>query len=101
LKDLAELSAEDFKPFLEESFRLPIDEGQSLELRLIEVVGRRGDTVDGARRSPFSIVFRGPHEPALAQQICRLEHPRMGRLALFLVPVGPDEDGMRYEAVFS
>jgi hypothetical protein len=54
----------------------------------------------GALRAPFSLVFRGPLEPLLPQGIHRLEHDALGELDLFLVPIGPDEAGTRYEAVF-
>jgi hypothetical protein len=35
------------------------------------------------------------------QQIYQVEHPTLGSFELFLVPVGPDEQGMCYEAVFN
>ncbi|MFQ6028489.1 MAG: hypothetical protein ACE5Q6_13435 [Dehalococcoidia bacterium] len=35
------------------------------------------------------------------QGIRRVEHKQMGGLDIFLVAIGPDEHGMRYEAVFS
>jgi hypothetical protein len=35
------------------------------------------------------------------QQIVPLEHDTMGRLDIFLVSIGPDEQGMQYEAIFS
>ncbi len=47
------------------------------------------------------MIFRGPGDPVLAQQICALEHVEMGRLDLFLVPVGPEKGSMLYEAVFN
>ncbi|MFN7117495.1 MAG: DUF6916 family protein [Saprospiraceae bacterium] len=28
-------------------------------------------------------------------------HPNIGELYIFLVPLGPDAEGMRYEAVFT
>ncbi len=41
-------------------------------------------------------------ETPLQQRIHALEHPQLGRLELFLVPVGPGPDGVpRYEAVFN
>jgi hypothetical protein len=46
-------------------------------------------------------MFRGPTGPILPQRIYRLRHPVMGELDLFLVPIGPDGEGMRYEAVFT
>jgi hypothetical protein len=37
----------------------------------------------------------------LPQRIYRLEHEQMGPLELFIVPVGPDGDGLGYEAIFT
>lgn len=54
-----------------------------------------------ARDRPFALLFRVEDGPTLPQKIYPLEHDRLSRLELFLVPVGPDEVGMRYEAVFS
>lgn len=52
-------------------------------------------------RQPFSLLFHARPEVLVAQQICRLLHSQLGEFPLFLVPLGPDERGMRYEAVFS
>jgi hypothetical protein len=52
-------------------------------------------------RAPFSIVFRGPLDAVLPQCIYQLEHAAIGTFDLFLVPIGPDGEGMRYEAVFT
>jgi hypothetical protein len=40
-------------------------------------------------------------EPILEQRTYEVEHQDMGLFALFLVPIGPDDEGMRYEAVFN
>jgi hypothetical protein len=42
-----------------------------------------------------------PRDRLVPQQTWSLRHPALGELALFLVPLGPDDDGMRYEAVIS
>jgi hypothetical protein len=52
-------------------------------------------------RTPCSIVLHGPLDHALPQQIWPLDHDELGRLDIFLVPLGPDGDAMRYEAVFN
>ena len=57
-------------------------------------------TADGPRRAPFSLVFHGPATPILPQRTYRVEHGALGAFDLFLVPIGPDRTGMRYEAVF-
>jgi hypothetical protein len=46
-------------------------------------------------------VFRGPQDVSLPQRIYRVEHAGIGAFEIFLVPIGPDEGGHRYEAVFT
>jgi hypothetical protein len=67
---------------------------------LIEVSELGGPAFE--KRSPFSIVLRTQQQDQyLIQAIYRVEHAAMGSLDLFLVPLGPDKNGMRYEAVFT
>lgn len=54
-----------------------------------------------ALRGPFRLIFRGPREAFFSQGILALEHAELGRLEIFLVPIGPDAQGMRYEAIFT
>jgi hypothetical protein len=70
-----------------------------LEAELISAEAYGGRA--GGSRQPFSIVFRGPSQPVLAQMTYRIEHAVLGSFDLFIVPIGPDEAGMRYEAVFA
>jgi uncharacterized protein DUF6916 len=83
-----------------ELFRIAIDDATMLPTRLIEVTPA-GTYAHGPRRTPFSVVFRSPPGAPLPQRIYRLHHDELGALELFLVPIGPDEEGMLYEAVFS
>ena len=53
------------------------------------------------RQQAFSILFRGPLDPIFGQGLYRLEHDRLGAFDLFIVPIGREPDGMRYEAVFN
>ena len=97
------LTGADFRSHLNQTFRIHTESSEPLEYELIEVseVGpdsREGDA--GARRS-FSSLLRGPAEPVLPQAIYRIEYAEMGALDIFLVPIGPDNQGMRYEAVFN
>ena len=96
---LSQLTYTDFADRLHEMFR--IDLGSStLEVELV-AAELLGPAPDSGRRKPFSVVFQGPKEPVLPQQIYRLEHPEMGTLEVFLVPIGPDTKGQRYELVFT
>ena len=90
-----------FTPHLDEPFRLCLDGGDALELVLVIAEPAGGHGLPEGSRESFSLVFRGPAEPRLPQRIYPLEHPELGRLEIFITPVGPDDAGMRYEAVFS
>jgi hypothetical protein len=96
-----------FSDRLGESFRLfPDASSPWLSLELLEATALGGAPAVGSadrevRRAPFSIVFRGSQRRLLPQRIYRLEHDTLGAFELFLVPIGPDDRGMRYEAVFS
>lgn len=53
------------------------------------------------RAAPFSLVLRGPRTPLLTQATYRVRHPSLGTLELFLVPIGQDAAGTRYQVVFN
>lgn len=101
---LDRLSADDFTEHLNSIFHLSSDSGEQVEAELVEVteLGTSDAPVDGnKRRRPFSVVFSGPPQPVLPQGIHTLQHAEMEPLSLFVVPIGPDKKGMRYEAVFN
>jgi hypothetical protein len=87
-----------FTPCVGQVFGLA-HEGGVLELllRRAESAGTHGPAGEHAG---FSLEFLGPPGPLLAQRIYRLEHPRLGSLEIFLVPLGRADRGVRYEAVF-
>jgi hypothetical protein len=96
---LQSLTFGDFSGRVGEEFR--VGEAGVAGLTLIEAtdLSRRGSP--GPRRSPFSLVFRGPMKPVLPQRTYALEHASLGRLEIFIVAIGLDAEGMRYEAVFN
>ena len=99
---LATLTESDFSPYLNESFRI-VAPAESLEARLVRVTPlgpRPPAAAKPGKRAPFSIAFRTPRETRWPQGIYGVEHDSLGRLSIFLVPIGPDELGMLYEAVF-
>ncbi len=90
-----------FAEYLGERFRMHVGAERPLEVELIEVVRHDARGAEAGSREPFSVLFRGPLSPVAPQRIYAIEHDRFGRIELFLVPIGPDGQGMRYEAVFS
>ena len=80
-----------------ERFRLVAD-GEALAVTLVECEQLGGTAMS---RVPFSLVFLGPREPLLPQRIYPLGHDELGDFDLFLVPIARDDEGTRYEAVFT
>jgi hypothetical protein len=100
---LDKLTLSDFEAHIESAFPIDLPDDGPVELRLIEAraVGTRADRDGG--REPFSLIFLGPDRPMLEQRIYSLMHPTIGRLEVFLVPIGPasDRPGLRYQAIFT
>jgi hypothetical protein len=92
-----------FSGHLGSTFRLHPESSDSLEVELVSAtdLSESPDGKAAGRGRPFSIVFRGPGDVLLPQRIYRMEHPEIGAFDLFLVPIGPDEKGLCYEAVFN
>lgn len=95
---LDELNSRVFMECLHTPFRIEVPGAEPLTLELLAVEEKDY----GPRFEQFSVLFRGgPKNAYLPQAIYPLEHAKLGRIELFLVPVGPDEQGMRYQAVFN
>ena len=97
-----------FAPLVGESFAAT-REGVSVALELIEANVTQLKPIDGrargksgfVRHDPFVLLFRGPLEPQLRQGLHQFAHPAMGEFEMSIVPVGPGESGLLYEAVFN
>lgn len=94
---LETLTATTFAPLRGERFRVVPGDAPEFDVHLVEI--REGTR--GASRTQFSLLFRGGPDPPLPQRIYQLEHDTLGPLEIFLVPLGPDDVGQRYEAVFT
>lgn len=56
---------------------------------------------EDAGNEKFSLLFRGPAQKPLEQNTYRFDHPRLGRLSIFIVPIGSlDTTHCQYEAIF-
>jgi hypothetical protein len=98
---LDKLSQGDFDARLGEAFRLTVQGGGLVVLTLIEVTAHPYLPPDPERRRGFSLLFRGPGPGHVPQGTYRLQNDAMGTLDLFLVPIGPRDGAMGYEAVFN
>lgn len=80
----------------------PTDPAMQRTLVLAEVTALGNPPVaDG--RSPFSLVFvdRSGDGRYVPQRMYLLQHPALGLLVVFLVPIGPTALGMQYQAIFN
>lgn len=89
-----------FLPHVGEVFHVVAGEAQKAVL-LTEITLLASDGSSRRTRQPFSLVFHAPVGTRLEQQIYRIEKPGMQPFDCFLVPIGPDRHGMRFEAVYT
>ncbi len=93
---LEKLACEDFQAWVGQSFRVDV-QAESVEMELLE----SSELGQGTGRKSFSVLFRGPADKVLAQATYPVTGGDLEQAPLFLVPVGPDKEGMLYEAVFT
>jgi hypothetical protein len=89
-----------FEPYVGEPFLLLVGPQPPIEVVLVEATVLPSPPRADAR-APFSLVFRQSAGDVLPQATYRVEHAGLGIFDLFVVPIGPDGQGMRYEAVFT
>jgi hypothetical protein len=93
------LTIDDFKDRVGETFTATAADGRSLTLTLTSVDGLQARPA--GERAPFSLKLRDEAPDHVPQQTVAVEHPQMGSFDLFVVPLGPRPEGMRYEAIFT
>jgi hypothetical protein len=83
-------------------FSLRYGDGKAEELTLIAAASLTGGRpVAAGKREPYALIFRTSSREFIGpQRIYPLSHGALGELEIFLVPIGPDETGMRFEAIF-
>jgi len=99
---LKRLTVADFEPLRGSTFRAELPSGP-LELELTQVTAHpeRSARPGAATGRPFSLLFRAPTPHHVLQGIFALSHDRLGRLDVFMVPVGRDAGGLLLEAIFN
>lgn len=94
---LDRLSKEDFARSLNTAFECSLAPGQSVSLQLIQL--REGKS--SPQQEQFGLLFQGPLEFLLPQQMYPMRHETLGEFDLFIVPVSKDAQGFYYEAMFN
>ena len=91
----------DFAKNVNTTFRVELESPRPIEVKLIAVTRRVTEPNEQAGMERFSVVFYGPADVFLPQNTYRMTHPQMGEFEIFLVPLGPEAEGFRYEAVYN
>ncbi len=95
------LPIERFAGAANQTFELAIGEA-SMALTLVEVRPLPlHNAMPGAMRQPFSLTFRSASPVVLPQRIYWMENATMGKLGIFIVPLGRDQAGVTYQAIFN
>jgi hypothetical protein len=101
-QDMSDL--ETFGRYAKTEFEVEDGQGSVIDFTLtLMEVNRLSDAArhPEAERDPFSLIFTGPHSPYLPQGAYTFRHAELGNFVMFIVPIGPGEAGMRYEAIFT
>jgi len=96
----ADLTEKEFSKHVKTKFRAGLG-AEEVDLELVVVKGYSARPGDQEGLERFSVFFTGPAKPLLTQNTYSMSHDAMGTFDLFLVPVKPDGEGSRYEAVFN
>jgi len=110
MPDLSLMTHEYFQPLIEQSFDVQNGD-QAVAMRVVNVQmlpppKRRtlsGKMVDvSTARLPFSVFFRSEGETGLGQGTYRMSPPEGGEpIEIFIVPLGCEDGGVVYEAIFT
>jgi uncharacterized protein DUF6916 len=94
------LTYESFGSHVNSSFSLGLGE-TTVELTLTEATRQMVRPFPGMMREPFSLIFRSSSQVVLPQRMYPLRHQALGKLDMFLVPIGRDMHGVVYQAVYN
>jgi hypothetical protein len=101
---LEQLTFESFAGLLKTKFRIALDAEDGTELELSELTPPQTGVAGGANGQTyenFSLIFLGTPDRVLPQKIYTFESAQLGRFELFIVPIARDQNGTRYQAIFS
>lgn len=95
-----ELTAADFKSLTGNDFKLSHEQLPESGATLVEVK-KLGEQAGPSGRTPFSLLFACDSDVEPEQSVFDIEHEKLGKQSVFLVPVGKDDRGFLLEAVFT
>lgn len=88
---------EEFSQQVRQKFKATSPAGRDLEMTLAEF----REVVDTETQETFTLIFRAPVDVEPEQGTYIFRNDALGEQAIFLVPVGRDENGVSFEAVYN
>jgi hypothetical protein len=88
-----------FLPYVGEQFDVSLPMG-SLKIELVEANALPG-SAGAYSEDSFSLVFRAPNDCDLTLGSVAIDHDQVGWVVMFLMPIGEDQNGQYFEAVFN
>lgn len=100
--DIGTVTLETFTPHVGTQFRLEHPE-QHEDFLLTQAIALTSYDHPNKKRDPFSLFFNGSRtDLQFNQQILPLQHPDLGLVEIFIVPIARNENGtIRYQALFN
>jgi len=83
-----------YVPLVGSTFRIHRPDTSALPVKLVSATRLRSEVGES-----FSLIFRGHGNAKLGQETYTIEHARLGRFPLFVVPVGPARKGQDFQVV--
>ena len=92
-----------FQEHLNEIFEIELANSEKLVLHLLEIKALGTQHLDKSENEAFALYFLDKEHPSsfLPQATYTLNHVQLGQLELFIVPMGPQKEGMLYEVIFT
>jgi len=95
---LDRLRKEDFDSLIGQTLKATVGDA-SADLELAEATSLKSPSP--RETPPFRLILRSRENWRGPQGIYRIEHPSLGPIEMFIVPIGPDGQGLCYEALFN
>jgi hypothetical protein len=101
--DLGKVTHRTFAPHVGTMFQIHTADGGSVTISLVEATSLPRSTRKKAKRTTFSLLFRGPTSPILGQNTYDIQHVKLGAFkGVFIAFVGLDKGkkSSYYEVIF-
>ena len=94
---LQDLTKSMFAQSLNSAFRIRLEDDAIVHVKQIDL----REWHYNPRQEQFAVLFQGPFNKHLGKGHYNFDHDTMGQFDLFIIPVGMDQDGFLYGAVFN